>query len=194
VSAGLFDHRQLTTTNESDLSLKINKAYLLFLLFFSLLLLQCGKNPKEDIYQPAFDFSLPDLTGKIHSMAEFKGQITMINFWATWCPPCVEEVPKLNRLYTRYKTSGIQIIGIAMDKDSLSLLDQFVKKNDIFYLVLVGNEQALSNLSTGALGKNFQGIPTTLLLDKKGQLYKRFDGSFDIEQLEEGLKTLLNQK
>ncbi len=127
-------------------------------------------------------------------MAEFDGKITVINFWATWCPPCVEEVPKLNRLYTRYKTSGIQIIGIAMDKDSLNLLDQFVKKNDVSYLVLVGNEQTLSNLSTGALGKYFQGIPTTLLMDKNGQIYKRFDGSFDTEQLEEGLKALLNQK
>ena len=155
---------------------------------------QCGKNPKEHIYQPAFDFSLPDLTGKIHSMAEFNGHIAVINFWATWCPPCVEEVPKLNRLYGRYKTSGVQIIGIAMDKDSLNLLDQFVKKNDVFYLILVGNEQALANLSTGALGKNFQGIPTTLLLDKKGQIYKRFDGSFDTEQLDVDLKVLLNQR
>jgi peroxiredoxin len=155
---------------------------------------QCGKNPKEDIYQPAYDFRLPDLTGKIHNMAEFNGQITVINFWATWCPPCVEEVLKLNRLYGRYKTGGVQIIGIAMDKDSLNLLDQFVKKNNVSYLILCGNEQVLASLSTGALGKNFQGIPTTLLLDKKGQIYKRFDGSFDTEQLEEDLKALIDQK
>ena len=164
------------------------------LLLFFLFTLQCGKGAKKESYQPAFDFSLPDLAGKIHSMAEFEGKITVINFWATWCPPCVEEVPKLNRLYGRYKSSGVQIIGIAMDKDSLNLLDQFVKKNDVSYLVLVGNEQVLSNLSTGALGKNFQGIPTTILMDKNGQIYKRFDGSFDTEQLEEGLKALLNQR
>jgi peroxiredoxin len=165
----------------------------LVLLFF-LFAFQCGKDTNKENLKPAFDFSLPDLTGKVHTMAEFNGQITVINFWATWCPPCVEEVPELNRLYTRYKTRGIQIVGIAMDKDSLNLLDQFVKKNAVSYLVLIGNEQALANLSTGALGKNFQGIPTTLLLDKRGQIYKRFDGSFDPEQLEEGLKALLNQK
>lgn len=164
------------------------------MLLLFLFTLQCGKSTKKESYQPGFDFSLPDLTGKIHSMAEFNGQITVINFWATWCPPCVEEVPKLNRLHSRYKTSGIQIIGIAMDKDSLNLLDQFVKKNNVSYLILCGNEQVLASLSTGALGKNFQGIPTTLLLDKKGQIYKRFDGSFDTEQLEEGLKALFNQK
>jgi len=172
---------------------RIENWHLVFLLFIFLFTLQCGKDTKKENFQPAFDFSLPDLTGKIHSMDEFNGQITVINFWATWCPPCVEEVPKLNRLYGRYKTSGIGIIGIAMDKDSLNLLDQFLKKNTVSYLILVGNEQALANLSTGALGKNFQGIPTTLLMDKKGQIYKRFDGSFDIEQLEEGLKALLNK-
>jgi peroxiredoxin len=172
----------------------IENRHFIFLLLFFLLTLQCGKDTKKENFQPAYDFSLPDLTGKVHTMAEFNGQITLINFWATWCPPCVEEVPKLNRLYTRYKTRGIQIVGIAMDKDSLNLLDQFVKKNDVSYLVLIGNEQTLSNLSTGALGKNFQGIPTTLLMDKKGHIYKRFDGSFDTEQLEEGLKALLNQK
>jgi peroxiredoxin len=164
------------------------------LLFLFLLWFQCGKNPKGDSYQPAFDFNLPDLNGKIHSMGEFKGQIVVINFWATWCPPCVEEVPKLNNLYSRFRIRGIQIIGVAMDKDSLNLLNQFVKRNSVTYLVLVGNEQVLANLSAGPLGKNFKGIPTTLLLDKKGQIHKRFDGSFDLDQLEESLQTLLNQK
>ncbi len=194
MSAGLLDSCYLTTTTESNLSRRIKKTQLFLFLFLLLLWFQCGKNPKEDSYQPAFDFSLPDLTGKIHSMLEFKGQIAVINFWATWCPPCVEEVPKLNNLYNRYKIRGVQMIGMAMDKDSLNLLDQFVKRNNVIYLILVGNEKVLADLSTGPLGKNFKGIPTTLLLDKKGQIYKRFDGSFDLEQLEESLQTLLNQK
>ena len=163
-------------------------------LLISLLLFHCGKNPKEESYQPAIDFNLPDLSNKMHSMVEFKGQIVVINFWATWCPPCVEEVPKLNNLYNRYKIRGVQMIGMAMDKDSLNLLDQFVKRNNVNYLILKGNEQVLANLSAGPLGKNFRGVPTTLLLDKRGQIYKRFDGSFDSEQLEESLQTLLNQK
>ena len=127
-------------------------------------------------------------------MNEFRGQILVLNFWATWCPPCVEEVPKLSNVYNRYKSRGIQVVGIALDKDSLDLLGQFVKRKGITYPILIGNEQVLANLSTGSIGKNFKGIPATLLFDRKGQIYKRFDGSFDLEQLEESLQTLLDQK
>ena len=109
----------------------------------------------------------------------------MLNFWATWCPPCLEEVPKLNDLYDRYKNKGVQVVGIALDKDSLELVVPFVKESKIDYPILVGNTQILSNL------KNFKGVPTTLLFDKKGKIQKRFDGSFDLEQLEESLQSLL---
>ena len=176
------------------MSRRIKTTYLFLSLLIFLLLFHCGKNSKEEIYQPAIDFSLPDLANKMHSMVEFKGQIVVLNFWATWCPPCVEEVPKLNKLYNKYKIRGVQMIGMAMDKDSLNLLDQFVKKNYVNYLILKGNEKAITNLSAGPLGKNFQGVPTTLVLDKRGQIYKRFDGSFDSEQLEESLQALINQK
>lgn len=86
------------------------------------------------------------------------------------------------------------MIGIALDKDSLNLLDKFVKRNGIIYPILIGNEQVLANLSADSTGKNFKGIPTTFLFDKKGQIYKKFDGSVDLEQLEESLQTLINQK
>ena len=154
----------------------------------------CGKEPEKVNPNPSFDFSLPDLNGKIHSMNEFRGQILVINFWATWCPPCVDDVPKLSNLYTRYRNKGIQVIGIALDKDSLDLLDQFVKRNAINYPIFVGDEKLLVSLSAKSVGKNLKGVPFTLFLDKKGQIYKRFDGSFDLEQLEESLQTLLNQK
>jgi peroxiredoxin len=176
------------------LSRKIKIFHLFLLLFTLLLLVHCGKDPKEESYQPAIDFSLPDLTNKMHSMVEFKGQIVVLNFWATWCPPCLEEVPKLNNLYNKYKIRGVQMIGMAMDKDSLNLLDQFVKRNNVSYLILKSNEQVIANLSAGPLGKNFRGVPTTVILDKRGQIYKRFDGSFDSEQLEESLQALINQK
>jgi len=127
-------------------------------------------------------------------MNDFRGQILVMNFWATWCPPCVEDVPKLSNLYNRYRNKGIQVIGIALDKDSLNLLDQFVKRNAITYSILVGDEKILVSLSAGSMGKNLKGVPFTLLFDKKGQIYKKFDGSFDLEQLEESLQALLNQK
>jgi peroxiredoxin len=182
------------------LSLRIKKLQLslgawgLFLIFFFLLVIGCGKDLQDASYNSAFDFNLPDLNGKIHTMNDFRGQILVLNFWATWCPPCVEEAPKLSNVYGRYKSRGIHVVSIALDKDSLNLLNQFVKKNGIAYPVLVGNEQILANLSTASKGQSFKGIPATLIFDRKGQIYKRFDGSFDLEQLEESLQTLLNQK
>ncbi len=118
-------------------------------------------------------------------MKDFEGEILVVNFWATWCPPCSEEMPKLNDIYNRYKNRGVQVIGIALDKDSLELVSPFVKENKIRYPILVGNTQILSNL------KNFEGVPTTLLFDQEGKIRKRFDGSFDLEQLEESLQLLL---
>ena len=183
----------LSLDNWIGFDLRIKRSHSLISLFLFLLLIGCGKEPQDAPYDPAFDFNFPDLNGKIHSMNDFRGQILVINFWATWCPPCVEEVPKLSNLYNRYKSRGIQVIGIALDKDSLNLLDPFVKKHGITYPILVGNDQVVANLSAGSLGKNFKGVPATFLFDRKGQIYKRFDGSFDLEQLEESLQTLLNQ-
>jgi len=118
-------------------------------------------------------------------MKDFKGQILVVNFWATWCPPCSEEVPKLNDLYDRYKNKGVQVIGIALDKDSLELVAPFMKRNKINYPILIGNHEVLTGL------KNFKGVPTTLLFNQKGKIHRRFDGSFDLEQLEESLQSLL---
>ena len=167
------------------LSDKIKKSHLLISVILLLILIQCGENPRDGNPNPNFDFNLPDLDGKIHSIKDFKGQILVINFWATWCPPCSEEVPKLNDLYDRYKNKGVQVIGIALDKDSLELVAPFMKRNKINYPILIGNHEVLTGL------KNFKGVPTTILFDQKGKIHKRFDGSFDLEQLEEGLQSLL---
>jgi peroxiredoxin len=167
------------------LSGRIKKSHLLISLFLLLILIQCGENPHQGNPNNDFDFNLPDLDGKIHSMKDFRGQILVVNFWATWCPPCLEEVPKLNDIFDRYKNKEVQVIGIALDKDSLELVGPFVKKNKITYPILVGNQQILAAL------QNFKGVPTTVLFDQEGKIRKRFDGSFDLEQLEESLQSLL---
>jgi thiol-disulfide isomerase/thioredoxin len=154
-------------------------------LLLLLSLFRCGGDSQQGNPNNDFDFNLPDLEGGMHSMEDFSGQITILNFWATWCPPCLEEVPKLNDLYQRYKDNGVGVVGIALDKDSLDLVKPFVKENEIAYQILVGNQEVLAGL------RNFQGVPTTILFDQKGKIRKRFDGSFDEEQLEEALQLLL---
>ena len=183
-----------------DLSWKTKKSHLLISLFLFLILTHCGNNPQDVNPNGSFVFNLPDLKGKTYSMKDFSGQILILNFWATWCPPCLEEVIKLNELCERYKNKGIQVVGITLDQDSLDLVSPFVEKNKITYLILKGNQKTLSDLSAGlnqmaydveSVPNDFRGIPTTLLFDKQGKIRKKFDGSFDSEQLEEMLQSLL---
>lgn len=161
-------------------------------IFNILILLGCGKpsekkDPKSEGSRtagPNFDFALPDLNGRILGLKDFKGKVFIINFWATWCPACEEEIPKLNELSERYKNEGLVVIGIALDKDSLNLVAPFVRKKGIRYSVLKGNEQMLRGL------ENFSGMPTTLIVDQKGNIKKKYDGSFDKDDLEKNLKEL----
>lgn len=148
-------------------------------------LLGCGKTLEKKNPQSDFDFDLLDLNGKIVRLEDFRGKVLIINFWATWCPPCEEEIPKLNQLQKRYKNQGLVVIGIALDKDSLNLVEPFVRKKRIGYPILRGNEQVLSAV------KDFSGVPTTLIVDQKGNIKKKYDGSFDKDELEKSLKELL---
>lgn len=151
--------------------------------------LDCGKTSEKKDPPPAeagFDFTLPDLSGKISGLKDFKGKIFIINFWATWCPACEEEMAKLNELQEKYKNEGLVVIGIALDKDSLNLVEPFIRKKGIKYPILKGNEQVLRGL------ENFSGMPTTLIIDQKGDIKKKYDGAFDKEDLEKNLKELIH--
>ena len=169
----------------------MNLSRLIVSLFLLLTLIHCGGNPHDGNPTSNFDFSLPDLKGKTHGLKDYSGEVVVLNFWATWCPPCLEETPKLNDLHLRYKDSGVHVIGIALDKDSLDLVRPFVKTNDISYTILRGDQEILSVLSAGSSGEEFKGVPTTLIIDRKGRIRERFHGSFELEQLEERLRSLL---
>ena len=160
-------------------------------LFLLLTLIDCGGNPHDGNPTSDFDFNLPDLKGKLHTLKDFRGEVVVLNFWATWCPPCLEETPKLNDLHSRYKDSGVHVIGIALDKDSLDVVRPFVKKNNISYTILKGDQEVFDILSAGSSGQKSKGVPTTLIIDRKGKIRERFDGSFELEQLEERLRSLL---
>lgn len=164
----------------------MKKTHLLFFLFPFFLLLHCsGESPDLGHPSHGFDFSLPDLKGTPHNFVDYRGSVLVLNLWATWCPPCKEEMPKLNELFEKYENLGVQVVGIALDKDSLDLVSPFVSENGIKYTVLLGDQQVLNRL------KNFKGMPTTVVFDQKGEIRKKFDGSLDTEELEEMLQLLL---
>ena len=163
----------------------MKKAHLLILLCLALVFWQCAGEPNPGNPHHEFDFSLPDLAGKTHSLKDYSGRILVLNFWATWCPPCLAEMTKLGELYERYRPDGLEVVGIALDKDSLDLVAPFVKENQIKYTILLGDQETLSQL------KNFKGVPTTLVFDRSGEIRKKFDGSFEEEELEQTLQPML---
>ncbi len=111
----------------------------------------------------ADDFHLVDTTGKSHDLSAYKGQWVLVNFWATWCPPCLEEIPEFAALYSARKGRDLMVIGIAVDFDDERQVFQFAEKQGMTYPLVLGDEN-----STARFGK-INVLPTTFLFDPKGK-------------------------
>jgi len=122
----------------------------------------CARPAKEAEAVPAPDFSLQDLRGNALSLADFKGKVLVINFWATWCPPCRREIPDFIAAYDELKGEGLEIIGVSVDElPAASLLD-WVKKMGITYPVALASEKIVADYEPGDY------IPATIIVDREG--------------------------
>ncbi|MEY3807042.1 MAG: hypothetical protein RI893_18 [Pseudomonadota bacterium] len=128
-----------------------------------------------------FEFSLSDLSGQPHNISEWQGKILVINFWATWCPPCLKEIPDFITLQDQYKSQGLQFIGIALDdKDAVA---KYITTAQINYPVLLGGDAGIA--LARQLGNKVDAVPYTLIVDRQGQIIHRHPGEFHKEQLME---------
>ncbi|MGH8261991.1 MAG: TlpA family protein disulfide reductase [Steroidobacteraceae bacterium] len=112
------------------------------------------------------DFSLPDLKGQAHSIREWSGRPLMINFWATWCGPCREEIPFLNQIRREQRVKDLEIVGIAVDL--AEDVAQYVAKTPIEYPVLIGEDGGAEAAS--AFGVHELALPFTVFLDRRGEV------------------------
>lgn len=115
-----------------------------------------------DKRRQAADFTLTDLTGKQWTLKELQGKVVLVNFWATWCPPCRKEIPDLEVLYNRFKDQGLLVLAIT-DEDRAKV-EPFVTKNNMTYPVLLDPGQKVGKLYEVA------GIPKSLIYDRTGKL------------------------
>ena len=140
---------------------------------------------KKPEFKLAPEFALKDINGIEKKLSDFKGKVVIIDFWATWCPPCREEIPHFIELYSQYREHGLEVIGIALDMRGEKVVPEFVSANSINYTVLLGNEE-VSDLYGG-----IRAIPTTFILDKDNNIRKKYIGYNGKEVFEKEIKELL---
>ncbi len=134
-----------------------------------------GNSQPEDTYLSAPDFTLTSLDGERYTLSKLRGKVVLINFWATWCPPCRQEIPDLSRLHTRYKDRDFMVLGISLDEISPDQIRKFARNYKISYPVLHGPRSELGEITRSYGG--IQAIPTSFLIDKQGNIRARYIGA-----------------
>ena len=118
------------------------------------------------------DFTLKDIHGKTLALSSLKGKVVLINFWATWCPPCKAEMPSMNKLYNEMRAQGLEVIAVSTD-NSLSTVKDFLAKNHLDFPVLFDDDKAVTRQY------HVFSMPTTFLIDRNGIIAEKFYGEED---------------
>ena len=145
---------------------------------------QVGARPSTANHPPAPDFRLPQLDGHDLRLSSFRGKVVLLDFWATWCDPCRQEIPHLVELQQRYGDRGLQIIGVSMD-DSADPVRPFYQEFHMNYPVVMGTAQ------TGALYGGVLGLPITFLIGRDGKVNAKHIGATDAVIFEREVRSLL---
>ncbi|HDZ24410.1 MAG TPA: TlpA family protein disulfide reductase [Desulfobacteraceae bacterium] len=143
--------------------------------FMALLLLNVGCQSKVDALQTAPDFSLKDVNGNDITLSQFKGRIVVLDFWATWCPPCRMSIPELTRLQKEFRSQGLVVIGVSLDdpvQASNLFLKAFMEKFDMNYKVLRYDMKVMKDY----FGADNPAIPTMFVIDRDGKIRNKIVG------------------
>ncbi|HEX7072000.1 MAG TPA: TlpA disulfide reductase family protein [Rhodothermales bacterium] len=133
---------------------------------------------------PAPDFSLKTLEGAQFALADHRGEVVLLNFWATWCGPCIVEIPDLQELHETYADSGLTVVGVSVEEGEEDLVRDFVAEMAMTYPVIVDIEMA------DTYGGVY-GLPTTFVIDKNGQIVERVIGLFPTQEMLPRLRSLM---
>ena len=122
---------------------------------------------------PAPDFSFPGLDGKKVRLSDFKGKVVLVNIWATWCPPCVDEMPSMEKLYRKFKEQKFEILAVSIDESGRKAVAPFMKKNRLTFPALIDSDGTIKSVYRIA------AIPESFIIDKQGVLVKKIVGPLD---------------
>jgi peroxiredoxin len=143
--------------------------------------------PQEGYLAPRF--SLRNLKDNLEGLDDHSGKVIFVNFWATWCVPCVKEMPSFEKLYRRYRSQGLTLLAVSLDKGDSSKVQEFADKHKLSFPILLDTEGVAEKLYPSFT------IPFTYVIDKQGRVVARVDGAKDWESSEtfEAVEHLLKQ-
>jgi peroxiredoxin len=136
--------------------------------------------------RPAPDFSLTDLSGRNLRLSDYRGKVVVLDFWATWCDPCKQEIPHFIEMQSKYTSQGLQVLGVSMDDDEPPVRE-FQQKFKMNYPVALGSPE-LADQYGGILG-----LPITFVIDRNGRIAARHVGATDASVIEAEVQKLLAQ-
>jgi len=146
---------------------------------------QDAESGKESLSQNAPDFVLPTLEGKSLRLSNFEGKVIILDFWATHCPPCRQEIPDFIKLYNKYRDKGLVIIGVSLDSGDVEGLKRFCQNEGVNYPIAIGNYEVTKSYG------GIKYIPTTFIIDKNKNIVKKFIGYTSIDVFEREIEKLL---
>ena len=137
----------------------------------TLLFAACGPAPKSSEAKVAPAFDLPNLNGGRVSLASLEGKVLVVDFWATWCGPCIKEIPEYAEFWRKNQTRGVEVLGVVMESGSPDEILDFVREYRIPYRQLLGDDEIASEFGVN------QGLPTTFVIDGEGVIRSKILGS-----------------
>ena len=155
-----------------------NYSIFVFLIIVTLIFAQNNKDNNEPSYIPAYDFNLSLFNDSgqdsaIH-LSSLKGNVVLLNFWATWCGPCIAEIPEFNNLYNKYNSEGFEILGVSVS-DNYKQLKKFSNKIKVDYKLLFGSSDEMGIVIQNYGG--FYSVPVSYLINRDGFVVRGYPGA-----------------
>jgi cytochrome c biogenesis protein CcmG, thiol:disulfide interchange protein DsbE len=149
--------------------------------------LLCSVASAMKVGDVAPDFTRADLSGKQLQLSKQRGKLVLLNFWASWCAPCREEMPTFSKWQQDWRAKGLQVIGVSMD-DDVSEVKSFLAAHPVSYPIVMGDAKLAEHFG-GVLG-----LPLSYLIDAQGRVVARYQGEADLKKMEAKVKELLGAR
>jgi len=139
------------------------------------------------------NFTLQNLEGEEVSLSDYEGNVLIIDFWATWCPPCKMEIPHFNELFTEYNERGLEVLGISLDRGGMDVVTKFMEDTEINYTVLMGNNSLSNDYQEFVKPDERNAIPFTFVVDREGNIAEVMVGYKPKADFEKAIVKLLGE-